>query len=187
MISTASRLTVRGVVLRGAVVLGAAWLMAMSAQLQVNLWPVPITAQTLALPIVVALLGRNQAVLAMLAYLAEGAGGLPVFHGFAGGIAHLAGPTGGYLVALPFAAFAIGWLYERGLGKTLAGRFAAIFLGTAVVFAIGAAWLATLLHLTPLRAVAVGVTPFLIGNVAKCLIAAFVPPLWPALARRLGL
>jgi biotin transport system substrate-specific component len=163
-----------------ALVLAGSALMAVSAQIAVPMWPVPITLQTLAIPLLVALLGRELGTAAVLAYLAEGALGLPVFQGFAGGLIKFAGPTGGYLIGFPLAAWLVGTLYERGLDAGYARRFAAVFLGTAAVFVTGAGWLAFGLHLGLERAIALGVVPFLIGDVAKCLVAAGLRP------RRLG-
>jgi biotin transport system substrate-specific component len=134
--------------------------------------------QTLAIPILVALLGRNLGTLAVLAYLIEGAAGLPVFQGHLGGFARFIGPTSstaGYLIGFPIAAWVVGLLYERWSARYVE-RFAAVFLGTAVVFVTGALWLAFGLGLGIERAVAVGVFPFIIGDVAKCLVAAGIRP-----------
>ncbi len=163
-----------------ALVLAGSALMALSAQVAVPMWPVPITMQTLAIPLVVALLGRRLGVAAVVAYLAEAALGLPVLQGFAGGFLAFAGPTGGYLIGFPLAAWLVGTLYERGLDAGYGRRFLAVFVGTAVVFVTGAGWLAFGLHLGLGKAVALGVVPFLVGDVAKCLVAAGLRP------RRLG-
>lgn len=161
-------------------VLAGSALMALSAQVAVPLWPVPVTLQTLAIPLVVALLGRRLGTAAVVAYLAEAALGLPVLQGFAGGFVKFAGPTGGYLIGFPLAAWLVGLFYERGLDRDYGRRFLAVFLGTAAVFVTGAGWLAFGLHLGLGQAVALGVVPFLIGDVAKCLVAAGLRP------RRLG-
>jgi biotin transport system substrate-specific component len=169
-----------GLARNAVLVLAGSALMALSAQVAVPMWPVPITLQTLAIPLVVALLGRRLGTAAVVAYLAEGALGLPVFQGFAGGLITFAGPTGGYLIGFPLAAWLVGTLYERGLDGGYGRRFVAVFVGTAVVFVTGAAWLALGLHLGLGKAIALGVVPFLIGDVAKCLVAAGLRP------RRLG-
>lgn len=160
------------------VVAGSA-LMALSAQvsLHVPFSPVPITGQTFAIPLIVALLGTRGATLALVLYLAEGVAGLPVFAPvlpILPGLLKLMGPTGGFLVAFPFAAFVTGRLLERGLWDSYAGRVAAVFLGSLVVFAGGAAWLA---HYAGWAvAVTVGVVPFLLGDVLKTLLAAALMP-----------
>ncbi len=164
---------------QAALVLGGSALMAISAQIAVPaspVWGVPITLQTLAIPLLVALLGRRLGTAAVVAYLAEGALGLPVFQGFAGGLLKFAGPTGGYLIGFPLAAWLVGTLYERGLDAGYGRRFVAVFVGTAVVFVTGAGWLALGLQLGLGKAIAVGVVPFLIGDVAKCLVAAGLRP-----------
>ncbi|MBV9440511.1 MAG: biotin transporter BioY [Candidatus Eremiobacteraeota bacterium] len=160
---------------RGALVLAGSVLMYVSAQIAVPAWPVPVTLQTLAIPVLVALLGRDLATGAVAAYLVEGALGLPVFSGHAGGFAVLLGPTAGYLVGFPLAAYEIGTLYRAGLERSYAARFVAVFLGTALVFVTGAAWLDVALTHNAARALALGVTPFIIGDLAKCLIAAALP------------
>jgi biotin transport system substrate-specific component len=167
---------------RAALVLAGSALMYLSAQVAVPanpFWGVPITLQTLAIPILVALLGRELGTLAVLAYLAEGIAGLPVFQGHLGGLARFVGPTattGGYLIGFPLAAYAIGTLYRLGLDRSYPLRFGAIFLGTALVFVTGVLWLNAFFFHDLGRAIAAGVLPFVIGDVAKCLVAAAVPP-----------
>jgi biotin transport system substrate-specific component len=131
-------------------------------------------------------IGTRLATLAALAYLVEGALGLPVFSGL-GGIARLMGPTAGFLWTFPLAAFAVGVLIDRGLGATYAGRWVAIFAGTALIFAGGAWWLAVGVGLSPADAVMKGVYPFLVGDILKCSIAAGLASQWPRLAAKLGL
>src|SRR5207237_7451408 len=89
---------------------------ALAAQVAVPLpWtPVPLTAQTFAVLLTGALLGSRLGALALVAYLAEGASGLPFFRGGTGGLAPLFGLTAGYLFAFPAAAFVTGYLAERG-------------------------------------------------------------------------
>jgi biotin transport system substrate-specific component len=171
----------RTAVIRLLLVLCGSLLMALSAHISVPVYPVPITGQTLAIPLLVALLGRNGATFALLAYLAEGAAGLPVFAPGA-----LMSATGGYLLAFPISAFVIGLLFERGLDRNYLTRFVAIFAGTALVFAGGVAWLVAIFHLSAQNAIAVGVLPFMIGDFIKCALAAALAPLWPKLAARLG-
>ncbi len=90
--------------------------------IQLPFSPVPITGQTMAVLLVGALLGSRRGALAVLAYIAEGLAGLPVFAGGAAGLARLFGPTGGYLVGFVAAAFLVGWLAERGWIDALARR-----------------------------------------------------------------
>jgi biotin transport system substrate-specific component len=159
---------------RIAAVVGGSVLMALAAHVAIPLpWsPVPLTGQTFALALLVGLLGTRGAVAALVLYLAEGAAGLPVLSPAAAG--SMFGPTGGYLVAFPFAAFVTGWLFDRGLIRTYGGRVLAIAAGTGVVFAGGAAWLSAFTG--PGAALVLGVVPFLAGDALKTLLAAAVVP-----------
>jgi len=167
---------------RAALVLAGSGLMYLSAQIAIPahpFWGVPITLQTLAIPLLVALLGRELGTLAVLAYLAEGLAGLPVFQGHAAGLARFVGPlatTGGYLIGFPIAAYAIGTLYRSGLDRNFGTRFVAVFLGTAVVFVTGVLWLDVFFFHDPVRSIAVGVVPFVAGDLLKCVVAAALPP-----------
>jgi biotin transport system substrate-specific component len=159
------------------VVAGSA-LLALGAQISIPmpLGMPPITGQTFALPLVVALLGARGGALAAVLYLAEGAAGLPVFspHGLPG-IARFFGPSAGYLLAFPLAAYVTGMLFDRGLWSSYAGRLVAIALGSFVVFFGGAAWLAHIVGGFS-KALAVGVAPYLIGDAIKTIVAAAAAP-----------
>jgi biotin transport system substrate-specific component len=138
--------------------------------------PVPLTLQPLAVLLVGLAFGPVGGMLTLLAYLAEGACGLPVFSpGGPGGVAQLFfGPTSGYLLSYPLVAAVAGGL-SRGLARRLSMYVAAAIacaVATAVLFAGGAAWFATFTHL-PLRAVWIEtVAPFLPGEAIKVLAAA---------------
>lgn len=186
MISSRSAFAPRTLAAGAALAVAGSALLALSAQVSVSMLPVPITLQTLAIPLLVLGLGRNIAVAATLAYLFEGAAGLPVFAGFSSGAA-LAGPTAGYLWAYPLAASAMGTLLDRGLGATYAGRWAAIFAGTLLVFAAGIWWLMAGFGLSGGQAVAAGVTPFVFGDLLKCSLAAALPSQAARVAARFGL
>src|SRR3977135_2617902 len=96
------------------VVIGFSLLTALAAQVVIPVGPIPITGQTFAVLLTGALLGSRLGAMAMIAYLIEGASGLPFFYGGTGGLQHLLGPTGGYLVAFPAAAFVTGAFAEHG-------------------------------------------------------------------------
>jgi biotin transport system substrate-specific component len=137
--------------------------------------PVPFTLQPLAVLAVGLLLGPVDGTLAVLAYLAEGVAGLPVFSPTGpGGLLQLLGPTGGYLMSYPVVALIAGAfsrLLARSAGPFL-GAVAACTLATILLFGCGAAWLA---HLLPASAHAVwmhAVAPFLPGEAIKILLAA---------------
>lgn len=137
--------------------------------------PVPLTLQTFAVILIGMALGPIAGFSAMVLYLAEGAMGLPVFSPQGpGGIAQLLGPTAGYLFAYPLAAAAAGWLV-RFLPK-IASRFTrAVVAGIAanvILFALGAVWLARLLHLSGPAVWTLAVAPFLLGEAIKITAAA---------------
>ena len=173
-----------------AVAVGSAAL-AISAQLQVPMWPVPITAQTLVVLLLGFVLGPKLAMATVLAYLGEGALGLPVFAGLTGGAATLVGPTGGYLWGFVLAASLTGALAQRGWHRSAPLVAAAMVLGNLVIYAVGASYLTTWLHFMAADTLAWGnavkaawtggVYPFLIGDAVKIALAMAA---LPALSRR---
>jgi biotin transporter BioY len=121
----------------------------------------------------------------MLAYLAEGAAGLPFFAGGAAGLPHLAAPTGGYLLGYVPTAFVIGWLAERGWDRTAWRAAIAMLCGSIVLFACGLAQLAVFVG--PSRVLALGLYPFVVGDLLKIAAAATILPSVWALLTRAGL
>jgi biotin transport system substrate-specific component len=137
--------------------------------------PVPVTLQTFAVILIGMALGPVAGFSTMLLYLAEGVAGLPVFSPAGpGGLAHLLGPTGGFLFAYPLTAAAAGWIV-RSLPSSVSRFSRAIVAGigsSIVTFAIGAAWLASLLHLGGTAVWSLAVAPFLLGETIKITAAA---------------
>jgi biotin transport system substrate-specific component len=132
--------------------------------------PVPITMQTFGVAIVGGLFGWRLGTAAVLAWLVEAGLGIPVLSNGASGLAYMMGPTGGYLLAFPIAAALIGWLAERGFTtRSLLLSFGIMFAAHCLILAIGAAWLGTFVghH----KAIALGVTPFLLGSFLKAALA----------------
>ena len=157
------------------VVLGTVFL-AVCAHVAIPLWftPVPLTLQPFGVLVLALLLRPRLAVGTMMAYLGEGALGLPVFAPTAAavsGLAHLLGPTGGYLLAYPAAALAIA-LGARRAGSSFALRMAVTAVGDLMILAGGALWLATTTHTTFAAAFALAVVPFLPGDALKVAAAA---------------
>lgn len=166
----------------GAVVLGSL-LLAASAKVQVPFWPVPMTMQTFVVLVLGMTCGARLAMLTVLAYLAQGLAGLPVFAGAMAGPAYMAGPTAGYLVGFVVAAGVIGLLAERGWDRSALKAFAAMSIGHALIFVFGVAWLSTLMGLE--KAIAVGVTPFIAATVLKSALGmAVMVVAWSVLRRR---
>lgn len=156
-----------------AMVIGASLFVALCARLWVPLpfTPVPLTLANFGVLVVGILLGSKRGFAALAVYLAQGAAGLPVFSSAGpGGIAQLLGPTGGYLLAYPVAAFLAGWIAERGAGQF--ARFVMAALAAEVVlFAGGLAWLAVLTH-GATQAMNFGLYPFLFAEIIKIAAAA---------------
>ncbi|HKZ80950.1 MAG TPA: biotin transporter BioY [Pyrinomonadaceae bacterium] len=159
-------------------------LMALAAQIIFPIGPVPVTAQTLVVLLTGALLGSRLGAAAMIVYLVEGASGLPFFAGGTGGIGHLLGPTGGYLVAFPAAAFITGAFAENGWDKRFLTAVAAMAVGSVVIMLSGWIWLAISTNTSAAIAFQLGVGPFIIGDLIKILLAAAALPSGWALLRR---
>jgi biotin transport system substrate-specific component len=167
----------RGVLIDGAVVLGAAFFIALCAQ--VALWvpfsPVPITGQTFGVLLVGALLGGRRGALSVLVYVAEGAAGLPVFAGGGSGLAWLAGPTGGYLLGFVVAAWVVGRLCEQAWSRRVAGAALVMLAGNAVIYLFGLLWLARFVGID--KVLVLGLVPFVPGDLLKIALAVPALPL----------
>ena len=166
-------------------VIGFSLLTALAAQVVIPLGPIPITGQTFAVLLTGALLGSRLGAMAMIAYLIEGASGLPFFAQGQGGIAVLFGPTGGYLVAFPAAAFITGAFAENGWDKRFWTAVIAMTVGSIVILLAGLAWFSVLMHTSPLIAFQVTVLRFIPGDIIKILLAAAALPAgWSLLKRK---
>lgn len=157
---------------------------AAAAQFAIHIGPIPITGQSFAVLLTGALLGSRLGAAAVIAYLVEGAIGLPFFAGGAAGIARFFGPTGGYLIAFPAAAFVTGALAEHGWDKKYPAAVAAMAIGSVIVFAGGWAWYSILTNTPALAAFQIAVLPYLPGDVIKISLAAAVLPTGWALLKR---
>lgn len=167
------------------VVLGTA-LLTLSAKVNIPLPYVPMTLQTLVVLMIGAAYGWRLGSATVLAYLAEGAIGLPVFAGPVGGIAPLVGPTAGYLFGFVAAAFVTGWLSERGWDRSVAWLFVAMAAGHVIILGTGFAWLAFGLKLGVQKAWLVGIVPFIAGSIIKNALGAALLPAARLLAHRRG-
>jgi len=153
-----------------AVIVGSLFL-TLSSFIEVPMVPVPITMQTWAVCMIGAVYGWRLGSLTVTAWLLEGALGLPVLAGGAGGFIHFIGPTGGYLIAFPLAAAVVGWLSEHGWNGKRAGlAFIAMLAGGSLCLVLGALWLSFFTGFK--QAFIHGVMPFLIGDVLKSLLGA---------------
>lgn len=163
------------------VVLGTA-LMALSAKIQVPFYPVPMTMQTAVVLLIGGAYGWRLGGLTMLAYLAEGLAGLPVFAGLAAGPAYFAGPTAGYLVGFVASAALMGLAVERGWTRSLVGMAAAITVASLIPFVTGVAWLAVLVG--PAAAISAGLVPFIPAAILKGALAGLLLAKIDGLAQR---
>ena len=167
-------------VTKAALVVFGSLLLAASAQFKIPLYPVPVTGQTLVVLLIGMTYGLRLSAITMAVYLFEGALGLPVFAGGAAGAAVLMGPTGGYLFGFLLAGVAMGYLAERGMGRTAVSTIVAMVIGNFVIYLCGASWLANFTGFG--QAISVGVMPFLYGDVLKLVVAAGLMPLaWRAI------
>ncbi|WP_233224484.1 biotin transporter BioY [Thiomonas sp. X19] len=165
-----------------AIVLGTL-LLAASSWITVPMVPVPMTLQTLAVTLIGALYGWRLGSVTIIAWLIEGALGLPVLAGGAAGVAHFMGPTGGYLLAFPLAGALAGWLAERGWnGSRPFLAFLAMLAGNALCLLLGAGWLAAMIG--PVKAITAGVLPFVFGGFLKSILAAAMLKVWASTVRR---
>jgi biotin transport system substrate-specific component len=158
-------------------ILAASLLLAALAQVEIPLpfTPVPITGQTFGVLLIGAALGSRRGALSILAYLAEGALGLPFFAGGAGGLSVLTGATAGYLVGFVAAAYFIGRLAERGLERSFRTSLVPFVVGTVIIYAFGVAWLSTIVGGLG-EALRFGLLPFLAGDIVKLAAAALALP-----------
>lgn len=159
---------------------------AAAAQIEIRLpWtPVPITGQTFAVLLSGTVLGARRAFLAQSLYLLEGAVGLPFFAGGAAGVAKLVGPTGGYLIAFPFAAALTGAFAEHALDRTPWRMFVTMIAGSVVIFGLGLGQLSRFVPGDSL--LASGLLPFIPGDLFKAALAAAVLPATWKLVDRFG-
>jgi biotin transport system substrate-specific component len=170
---------VRAVVLA----LAGSALLTLSAKLQVPFYPVPMTMQTLVALLIGLAYGFPLGLATVLLYLAQGAVGLPVFAGTPEkgiGLAYLLGPTGGYLIGFALAAAITGWVAER---RRDAGALAlAVVAGTVAIYAPGMLWLARFVGFE--QALALGLVPFLWGDILKAVLALVLALAGAAMVRR---
>lgn len=165
-------------------VVGFSLLTALSAQIVIPVGAIPITGQTFAVLLTGALLGSRLGAITMIVYLLEGAAGLPFFSGGHGGILHLMGPTGGYLVAFPAAAFITGAFAEHGWDRKFLTAAAAMAIGSLVIMISGWLWFSFVMRTSPAITLFATVLKFIPGDIIKIsLAAAVLPSGWKLLKR----
>ena len=160
-----------------AFIAAGAGLTALLAQIQIPMYPVPMTLQTFAVLLIAAAMGPWRALASMGLYISMGAAGIPVFAG-----AKVLGqvlPTAGYLFGFAVAAIVVGVLANRGLARKPVAVLISFALGSAVIYLFGAGWLVAGLGMSVQQALIAGVVPFLIGDAVKAVLAAaLLPTAW---------
>ncbi len=156
-------------------------LVAAGAFIVIPIGPVPIVLQNMFVLLTALLLGRNWALASIAVYLLAGAIGLPVFSAGRGGFAHFVGPTGGYLLSYIIVVYVVGWIsdkfgspYSKQESRRMIVDIIAMLIGSLIVYACGVPWLKVVTGMPWSKAVTVGVLPFLIGDTAKIVAAAFI-------------
>jgi biotin transport system substrate-specific component len=184
--ATLQRSVIRGrVAVDAGLIVGASILIAIAAQIAIPVpfSPVPLTLQPLAVIFLGAALGAGRGAAAASLYLIEGIAGLPVFAQGHGGAIWLVGPTAGYLLSYPFAAFVAGWFSQRGWGSSTVRAVAGMLAALAVIYAGGWSWL---VQFSGVRgAFAMGVAPFIVADIVKVAIGAALLPSAERLLSRL--
>ncbi len=162
-------------------ILSFAILTGISAKLKIEIGLVPITMQTLAVLLTGALLGSKRGALSQLTYLLMGLAGVPWF-ARGGGIAYISSPTFGYLIGFIFSAYFVGWLCEKGWEKSIEGAILTMFFGNLILYLPGLFWLGKFVGLE--KVLAVGLYPFIFGDLFKILLAGLVLPMAWKLVKR---
>ena len=151
-------------------------LLTVSSKIQVPFWPVPMTMQTFVVLIIAMAYGWKLSFLTLVAYLIEGALGLPVF-AKGGGLLYLIGPTAGYLYGMALATVVIGYFADLGYGKSIIKCIMPLMLGTIIIFICGIGYLSSIIGFE--KAIAVGLLPFIPSELFKIALAVFIiPTIW---------
>ncbi|MBS3906909.1 MAG: biotin transporter BioY [Syntrophaceae bacterium] len=147
-----------------------AGLMAVGAYIHVPIGPVPIVLTNLFVLLAGLLLGSRWGIASAGLYLFVGAIGMPVFYGGKGGLAHIFGPTGGYLFGFVLCAWMAGFISER-IRHRFGGEILAVIIGLLIIYGLGVPWLKMVAKMSWSKALMVGMIPFLIGDAVKAIVA----------------
>ena len=174
-----------GALVRDAVlVVGGAGLTGLAAQISIHtsLTPVPFTLQTAAVLLTGAALGTVRGLLSILLYMVAGMVGVPWYANASSGVHH--NPSFGYIIGFVVAAGVVGELARRGNDRTITSTIGLLVLGDAILLTIGTIYLAADLHVSASKAISLGVTPFVIGDVIKLgVVALLLPATWKLVRR----
>jgi biotin transport system substrate-specific component len=180
----------RAFALDAGLVIAAATTVALLAQVEIPLWPVPITGQTLGVIVVGAALGAWRGAAALTTYMLVGLAGLPVFAGLTGTLAAVGKPSFGFVIGFIFSAFVAGWFAERAWDRRPGLAFLGFAAASAVPFLFGIPYMAFILNVVMGldysfgALLGAGLLPFIVGGLVKAaLAAAIIPGAW-ALVRK---
>jgi len=180
----ADRLLGRGLGIDAVLILAGVALTAIAAQVTVPTWPIPITAQTVAVLLVGLATGALRGALSMTLYAILGAVGLPIFSNSSSGIDWLWGSTGGYIIGFIAAAAFAGWMAQRGLDRSLLRSLAAATGATAIIYLVGLPTMAITQSLSLAETLQIGLYPLLLGAVVKIAVVAGINTAsWSAIRR----
>jgi biotin transport system substrate-specific component len=166
-------------------VVGFALLTALAAQVRIPLpfTPIPVTGQTFAVLLSGAVLGSRAGASSQALYLGLGLV-FPFYAGGASGWTYATGATGGFLIGFVMAAWVVGRLAERQQDRSVSSAVPAFLTGSVVIYLFGVPWLANVLGVSWTRAVELGLAPFVIGDLAKVLLAGTaLPAAWKLVAK----
>ena len=148
-------------------------ILAFSSKVQVPFWPVPMTMQTFMVFLIGATYGVRLSFLTLVAYLFEGAIGLPVFAA-GGGIVYLTGPTAGYLYGMTIAAVVISYFADKGFSISYMKTFMSIIIGSIIIFTLGVLYLGSIIGYN--KAIQAGLLPFIPSELFKIALAVILIP-----------
>ena len=154
-------------------------LLTLSAKLKIPFYPVPMTMQTFIVLGLGMIYGWRLGASTVILYMVMGAFGLPVFAGTPEkglGLAYMMGPTGGYLIGFVLAAAATGYLSEKGWDRKFVSTFLGMLVGNIIIYIPGLIWLGQVVGWDK-PILAWGITPFLLGDLAKIILAMIILPM----------
>ena len=168
----------RSIITDIALVVGAALFVGVLAQINIHLsfTPVPITGQTLGVLLAGSALGWKRGSIAMALYMVLGIVGVPWYSNHTHGWSVATGATGGYLFGFIVAAAVCGRFASRGNDRKVLPAMGSMVVGNVIIYAFGVTWLAHSIHVSLSKAVTLGLTPFLLGDAIKVIIAALILP-----------
>jgi biotin transport system substrate-specific component len=154
-------------------ILFGSFLLAVSSKIQVPFWPVPMTMQTFVVFLIGMSYGWKLSFLTLVAYIIEGALGLPVF-ATGSGLAYLMGPTAGYIYGMLLAVIVIGFLSEKGFSNTYFMSLISLLIGSVIIFTLGVIYLGSIIGYD--KAISFGLLPFIPSELFKIALAVALIP-----------